>query len=401
MNQPRRPKNHVTPIDPGHWYSTTSPRTDRAPRAVPLDPPEKPPSRVRNRVTRRSSGSPQWTFEVRWIHLVIGAALIGIVGVITLSLFAATRANSGSSPTIAPILSANNGSGVMPNRGLTAVPTINVQPWDGKNRYTVLLLGLDQRPGEVQSDSRTDVMIVLSIDPSTHSAGMLSLPRDLFVPIPGQSDLQRVNSAFELGELKEPGSGPQLAMQTVQYNLGIRIDHYVVFNFQAVTALIDAVGGVDIDVPQAINDPQFPDMNYGFDPLYIPAGHIHMDGTKALKYARTRHGDSDFERTHRQQQVILAVRDKVTKLNMLPQLVQQAPQLWSQLQGSVLTNLTLDQALGLAVYAKDIPFASIQHGTIEGQYARAMPWQGDTVVSPDRGKIGDLMKQIFGATYDR
>jgi LCP family protein required for cell wall assembly len=90
--------------------------------------------------------------------------------------------------------------------------------------------------------------------------------------------------------------GGQLAVDTIQYNLGVRVDYYVLVEFDAFITLVDEIGGIDINVPYEIYDPEYPDMNYGYDPLYIPAGFQHMDGELALKYARTRHGDNDFER---------------------------------------------------------------------------------------------------------
>ncbi len=392
MKQSRRPKNRATPVEPGHWYGLTAPPPDRRPDSSQTDEAEHGHSRARDRIARRQSGA-RPDLGLRWIHVVIGLALAGIVGVIGLTIATASRGGGATIPT--PTGAPAN----LATATLAPTTTISVQAWDGKARFTILVMGIDQRPGEPIGNSRTDVMLVLSLDPITRTGGMLSLPRDLFLPIPGESDMQRINAAFELGELKKPGGGPKLAMDTVQYNLGIRVDHYVIVNFAAVVAVVDAVGGVDIDVPAPIDDEQYPDMNYGYDPLHIPAGHIHMNGALALKFARTRHGDSDFERTHRQQQLILALREKVTRLNMLPDLLRQAPALWSQLQAGILTNLTLDQMLGLAVYAKDIPLTGIQHGTIEGQYARAIPWNGDTVVTTNRDALPDLMTHIFGASY--
>ena len=101
-------------------------------------------------------------------------------------------------------------------------------------------------------------------------------------------------------------------MQTVQYNLGIPVTHYVVVSFEAVIGLINAMDGIDVDVPVAIDDPEYPDMNYGFDPLVIPAGLQHMDGMLALKYARTRHQGTDYDRANRQQQVLLAIQGGVS-----------------------------------------------------------------------------------------
>ncbi|MHB8629552.1 MAG: LCP family protein [Aggregatilineales bacterium] len=433
MSDPRYPKPHARPLDADRARPTqatpTQPqaharpfmpesrevRPESAPRPAPRRPFSLPKERkaqplspssqesnprglARERSRRRQTGDRgfDWrsSIQVNWIHLVIGLAIVGIVGVATVGAFAA-RGNSPPPIPTAGSAAQNATAGPTPTLG------IDIKPWNGKGRFTVLLMGVDARPGEDIATSRTDVMMLMSIDPVTHTGAMLSIPRDLFVPIPGESDMQRINSAFEIGELKQPGGGAKLAMQTVQYNFGIPINSYLIFTFQAVMSLIDAVGGVDIDVPAPIDDPLYPDMNDGYDPLHIPAGHIHMDGTLALKYARTRHGDSDFERTHRQQQVILAVRDKVVHLNMLPQLVAQAPTLWTQLQGNFATDLTLDQILSLAVYARDIAPGSIQHATLEGQYVRPIQWQGDTVLTPDRTLLAALMTQVFGADYAR
>jgi LCP family protein required for cell wall assembly len=230
---------------------------------------------------------------------------------------------------------------------------------------------------------------------------MLSIPRDLYVPIPGQSDMQRINAAYALGELQQPGQGPKLAMQTIQYNFGIQVNSYVLVSFEAVIGVVDAIGGIDVDVPKAIDDPEYPDMNYGYDPLYIPAGHIHMDGQLTLKYARTRHQDSDYDRTYRQQQVILAIRQKILKPEVLTQVVGQAPALWNQYSKGLITDFTLDQLLSLGWYVKDIPPSNIKRGTIQDQYAQAVQYQGETVITPNRARIGELMTQLFGPDYSR
>ncbi|MBK9053287.1 MAG: LCP family protein [Chloroflexi bacterium] len=192
-----------------------------------------------------------------------------------------------------------------------------------EQRVTVLVMGIDRRPGEAFI-SRTDTMIVMSMNPADNSAVMLSIPRDLYVQIPGFGR-NRINTAFVFGSQgNNPAAGAELAMQTVEYNLGIPIDHYLMVDFSAVVRGVDALGGIDVDVPFEIYDPTFPDMNYGFDPLYIPAGRQHFDGLTALKYARTRHVDNDFGRANRQQQVILAVRSKIVSMGVT-QLLGQLP----------------------------------------------------------------------------
>ena len=270
----------------------------------------------------------------------------------------------------------------------------------------MLLMGIDKRPGESGTAFRTDTLIILSIDPVTHTAGILSVPRDLFVTIPPNTvvstnyGLQRINAAYDIGELTKPGSGATLAMQTVQYNIGIKINAYVVVDFQSVIAIVNAVGGVDVDVASAINDPYYPSMNFGYDPLYIPAGHIHMDGALALKYARSRHQSDDLDRARRQQQIVDAVRDKALNVSMVAQLAAQAPSLWNTLSADIHTDLTFDQLVSLALYAKDIPKANVHQGVIDWHYVSGQVYQGMDILVPNRAAIGPLMVQVFGANYN-
>jgi LCP family protein required for cell wall assembly len=249
-------------------------------------------------------------------------------------------------------------------------------------------------------------MIVFSIDPTTKSVGLLSIPRDLFVDIPRNTvvgasyGLQRVNSAYVIGELARPGYGSELAMQTVQYNLGMRINHYIVFDFSTVINAVDAIDGIDIDVPYTINDPAYPDMYYGYDPLYIAAGQRHMNGKLALKYARTRHQTSDFDRAKRQQQVIMAMRDKILNLDMAPTLIARAPELWAQFSENTHSDLRFEHLLQLAVYLKDVPKDNIRQGVIDINYVSPVHWNGADVLVPERARIGPLLAQIFGPNYN-
>ncbi len=170
-------------------------------------------------------------------------------------------------------------------------------------RESVLILGSDARPDELKRGEvgRTDTLLVLVADRATPRVAMVSLPRDLWVPIPSHGE-ERVNAAYELG-------GSQTAKQTVSNVLGQRIDRFAVIGLQGVRDIVDAVGGVDITVPAAIHDDAYPTDDYGIQTVDIPAGRQHMNGDTALKYARTRHQDSDFGRIGRQQQVLAAVRN--------------------------------------------------------------------------------------------
>lgn len=222
-------------------------------------------------------------------------------------------------------------------------------PWSGRERVNILLLGIDER--EQQSGPwRTDTMLVLSVEPVSRTVTLLSIPRDVWVTIPGLNREAKINTAHFYGDAEGyPGGGPALAMGTVEAVFDLPIQYYVRLNFSGFERAIDLIGGIDVDVPEAIDDPLYPDSGYGYEPLYIPAGRQHMDGRLALKYARTRHSAlGDFERMGRQQQVIMAVRDKVLQANLLPQLLSQAGPLLQTLGDSIKTNLTPEQLMQLA-----------------------------------------------------
>jgi len=268
--------------------------------------------------------------------------------------------------------------------------------WEGTERVNVLVMGIDQREQE-QGPWRTDTILVLTIDPITMSGGMLSIPRDLWVPIPGYEE-GRINTAHYLGELYDyPGGGPALAVKTVQYNLGVPIHHYARVNFTAFEKLIDVIGGIDVYVEEEITDAMYPDEGYGYDPLYISAGWQHFNGEMALKYARTRHSaGGDFDRAKRQQQVLLAIFKQVTRADKMPQLASRAPELWRTLQGSVVTDLTLDEIIALAQLASEVDSESIRYGVVDEHYTQF--WgtpDGQQVLIPLRDRIRELRDYIF------
>jgi len=274
--------------------------------------------------------------------------------------------------------------------------TIQLEPvatrlpqWSGAAHISVLVLGIDER--ESQSGPwRTDTMIAVTIDPVALTAAGLSIPRDLWVTIPGLGQTGKINTAHFYGDAEEyPGGGPALAQATVQSILDVPFEYYVRVNFTAFEKLIDLIGGIDVDVPHTIDDPLYPDSGYGYEPLYIPAGRIHMDGRTALKYARTRHDAmGDFDRMKRQQQVILAVRDKLTQGGRLTQLLTQAGPILQTLGESVKTNLTLEQIIQLAQLGAQIDPSRIRLITITPDmvlplHVDSNPPQDALVLKPD------------------
>jgi LCP family protein required for cell wall assembly len=259
-------------------------------------------------------------------------------------------------------------------------------------RVNILLLGTDKRLVE-QGPSRTDTMIVVTVDPETKTAGMLSIPRDLWVPIPGHSE-NRINVAHFLGELdKYPGGGPALAKKTVQYTLGIPIHYYVRINFEGFEKLIDAIGGIQIDVKSAIHDEKYPDNNFGYMTVDIPAGVQLMNGKTTLQYARARHGSSDFSRARRQQEVLRAVRDKVLSLN-IP--LTRIPEMLRLVGDSVQTDISLGEMYSLAKLARELN-PDINSVVIdETMTTRQLTPDGADVLLPNRDLIREAVNQLLG-----
>lgn len=169
-------------------------------------------------------------------------------------------------------------------------------------RTNILVLGVDGRGAEGYV-SRTDSIMLLGIYPAQLRASLLSIPRDLFIDVPGYG-MERVNTVNVLGEMEGEGQGPPLLALALQQTFGINVDRYVRLDFQGFVELIDAVGGVTIDVERAIMDDAYPTEDGGVISVRFDPGSQQMDGERALIYARTRHADDDYQRASRQQQVL-------------------------------------------------------------------------------------------------
>jgi polyisoprenyl-teichoic acid--peptidoglycan teichoic acid transferase len=271
--------------------------------------------------------------------------------------------------------------------------------WDSNRRVNILVLGLDygdwDNPDRA-GPSRTDTLLVLTIDPLTLEAGMLSIPRDLTVDMPGIIRPNKINTAHRFGEYYNlPGGGPGLAMRSVEDLLGVPIDYYVRIDFYAFERIIDEIGGIELDIPKEIKvDPLGPENTITLEP-----GLQHLDGPVALAYARARNTPGgDFDRAGRQQQVILAVRERVMKLQMLPLLIFKAPRLYRELNAGIQTNLPLDKAIRLAWLARNVEIEDIRTGAIgRGQLYVETTEEGVALfrASPERVRV--LVEQIFSS----
>ena len=218
-------------------------------------------------------------------------------------------------------------------------------------------MGIDQRPDEAAAGDdpgRTDSMVLVSIDFDDHLVSMVSIPRDGFVVIPGHGN-ERVNAAYTFGELDQPGAGPALAEKTVDQLFGITVDRYALVDIHSMQQIIDDLGGVWIDNPQRLVDTAYPTDDYRTITIDIPAGHQLMDGVTAVEYARTRHPDSDYGRQDRQQQVLLAIRNRALQLDVLPRL----PQLLPEVRDLVHTDISVVEAVQLANFGRSLDTSQI------------------------------------------
>ncbi|MBG7610101.1 MAG: LCP family protein, partial [Anaerolineae bacterium] len=232
------------------------------------------------------------------------------------------------------------------------------QTWDGKSKLTLLLLGVDDRTWmNNQGPPRADTIILVTIDPQAKSGKILSIPRDLWVEIP-DFGWHKINQAFSIGESQGYTSGgPGLTLATIEAFLDINVPYYIQINFDAFVHIIDEIGGVKINVPDTIViDPLQGQTNKTLKP-----GPQTLPGDLALAYARARNTiGSDFDRSHRQQQVIYAALQRLTDFNLIPSLISKTPDLYQEVAQGVQTNLSLQQIAQLAQIGYKISPANIK-----------------------------------------
>ncbi|MBN2388908.1 MAG: LCP family protein [Anaerolineales bacterium] len=280
-----------------------------------------------------------------------------------------------------------------------SAPIVLPEPWDGGSRVSVLFIGLDYRDWlEGQGPPRSDTMIVLTIDPLSRTAGMLSIPRDLWVTIPGFG-YGKINTAYSLGEAYNvPGGGPGLAMRTVENVIGVPVQYYAQVDFSTFSDIVGTIGGVEIYVEEEMSI----DIEGPGNTIYLEPGWHHFDGSQTLAYARARNTEGgDVDRARRQQQVIMALRDKILDPASFPNYISWAPLLYDQFSSGIHTNLDLDDALRLAVLAQQIDLADIHRGIIgyEEVLLDSVVVDGvsQSVFQPIPDNIRVLRDEIFGS----
>jgi len=271
--------------------------------------------------------------------------------------------------------------------------------WDGASRVTLLFIGLDERDWEVgQGAPRSDTMILFTIDPLSKTAGMLSIPRDMWVNIPGFG-YSRINTAYSSGEgNKLPGGGPGLAMKTVEQFIGVPIQYYAQVDFKAFEEAIDAMDGLYMCPGEKIRiDPIGPK-----PPTKIGPECRKYWGYEVLGYARNRYTEGgDVDRANRQQKVVLALVDQVFAPQNFPTMVSKAPDIYAEAEAGLRTNLTFDDALKLGVLLSQVPRENIKRGVIDFTMVTmdnvVLGGQNASIFKPIPDKIRVLRDEIFSA----
>ncbi len=273
-----------------------------------------------------------------------------------------------------------------------AMPPIETGAYD---LFNILLIGSDIRPNSV--DYRTDALIILSVNRTTNSVSMLSLPRDLYVYIP-EYGYDRINTASLWGDLyKLPGRGIGTLIATVRYNLGIRIDRYAQVNFDGFKTIINKLGGIDLAVDCPLTDFRLreganPNVLANYQTFTLKVGVHRMDGDFALWYARSRNNTSDFDRNRRQQAVLRAIFDAIRQRGQLDQL----SNLWNDLTAIVKTDITLGDLLGMIQIALNLDGITLRSYFISSQQVTS--WQtpqGASVLVPNREAIRAELVKFF------
>jgi polyisoprenyl-teichoic acid--peptidoglycan teichoic acid transferase len=277
----------------------------------------------------------------------------------------------GDTPTTAPTVEPGLPTATTRSSDPTAT-TQQPQPtplpeWSGRDPINILLLGVDRRVGD-EGPPRSDTIIVVHVDPVAKRVDMLSIPRDLLVQIPGYY-ATKINAAYPFGELDEsvPGGGPTLVAQTVEYNFGIPIHYFAEVDIAGMEKVVDTIGGVMIDVPGIVKDDQYPTEDSGFTRVQFTPGLQLMDGVTAVRYARTRHDGGDFARQTRQQQMLLAIRERALATGLITNL----PDIISELGDSIRTDILGDdpsfrKLYQLARLGQDIGRANIYSHSLGG-----------------------------------
>ncbi|MFA6171705.1 MAG: LCP family protein [Patescibacteria group bacterium] len=277
-----------------------------------------------------------------------------------------------------------------------------------ENRINILLLGIGGKGHD--GAYLTDTMMLASIEPSTKKVFLLSIPRDLVVPVEGMG-WKKINSVGSYAEMKTPGSGGQAASQAVGDLLGIPIHYFVRVDFAGFTKIIDELGGVKVYVDNTLDDYSYPVLgnedgpwNSRYEHLHVEQGWQEMNGSLALKYARSRHAagveGSDFARAKRQQKIIEAAKEKILSINMIfkPMAIKN---IISDLSEHISTDIEIWEVYKFWDLVKDVDKANITNQVLDnragGLLVNAVGQDGAYILQPKSGDFKEIRYMVQNA----
>jgi LCP family protein required for cell wall assembly len=329
------------------------------------------------------------------------AAIIGIaLGAVYLGIVAFQQVDGylfpGNELTVPVIPAAIPGTNIGVDVSLPGISTPEDEPWRPGDRMNILVLGLDRRPGEPEDASyRADTMFVASIDKHAGNLQLLAIPRDTYADIPygdtpGVWAQNKINAAYSYGQFyKYPGGGSAATVAAVEKNFNIDIHHFVVIDWVGFVELIDAMGGIDVDVPSDISD-FGTDVLDSFENSTVTAGPHHMDGKQALGYSRVR-TDGDLKRIERQQLVIQAVANKSVGLGYLAKV----PELWDGYRHAFRTDIDTALIPGFALLARQMDLTGIESFSLGPAMYGGIAEDGQIILLRNDDKVYEIIDRFF------
>ena len=293
-----------------------------------------------------------------------------------------------------PVMGTPNAQSGSDNLPVAPPAAASIQEGD---RINVLLLGQNRPKDATAWGYLTDTIIIVTIDPANKTAGLLSVPRDLQLAIPGNGE-DRINTANVVGETTGyPGGGPALLERTIETNFGVPISYYIMVDFSGFAKIIDAVGGVDVNVAKTLHDTMYPNPlpedPYHYTTIHFDPGLQHMDGVRALQYARSRMSTTDFDRADRQQELLKAIREKALGLGLITKL----PALAASMRGNFKTDMALEDMIQLASLAPQIDMSNLKQVVLGKPYVYGYkrPSDGASIQLPKWDLIEPVIADLF------
>lgn len=264
----------------------------------------------------------------------------------------------------------------------------NLKLFKDENRRNFLLLGIRGEDDLEHGGLLTDTIMVVSIDMENKKAALISVPRDLYLKIPGTQRKEKINAAYSFGEEKLEGGGIELSKRTVEFVTGLFIDNVISFDFAAFKEIVDKFGGIDIYL-----DKEFSENKQWGNDFYVGSGWQHLNGDIALYYARSRFSTNDFDRARRQQQILLSVKNKALKLGFLTNPFK-VNSILEILQNRIKTDITIFDIIKYSRLIQNIENDKIRHKVFstESDILTQTYINGAYVLLPRDGNLDEIRK---------